>query len=559
MVKMKDRNSQLRNALGGLATKERIVEANSIPAEDTVNRQGFAAYSLSDELRLIAMLNTCKLESQYYRSENETLKELRDLIERLCISGDAYFVCQAIVWSRCMGEGMRDINNIAAAIVAPFISGTDYAKRFYGAFDKKKKQGGCVYRLDDMMSIKDVYDSLCNSTLTNAMKKGFATVLEKSDTYTLAKYRKVTVDMSNLVHPNPNNSNAYIKVTADSGEEIEMKTLDAILKGITVSADTWEVAQSEAGQEVAKAVREGKLSKDEAEKVLTEAKNENWCALLKEGRLGILAALRNIRNIMIGGDDEVMELLCTLISNGEKIVAGKIMPYQIDTAYQIVQDEFKQHKHFHKISQALLKGYEKSVPNLKDALPGLTCVALDCSGSMYSDCTVAGAKGSRRISASALDKACLIAATVALATGADIIRFGSSASYYEYDKNMTVFALAKDLKTDMGGTCIGSTFDLMRREKRKYDRIILLSDNECNQSTDWYGRNWVSDSYKKYVHDVCSPYVYCIDFCAYGTVPVKNDGKVNYYFGYGYAMFNDIASKEFNPSAHIDKVKAVVI
>lgn len=558
MVKMKTRNEQLKNALGAMAPKERIVEANSIPKEDTVNRQGYKAYSLSDELRLISMLNTCKLESQYYRSENQTLQELRDLIERLCVGGDAYFVCQAIVWSRCLGEGMRDINNIAAALVAPFISGMDYAKRFYAAFDKKKKQGGCIYRMDDMCAIKDVYNALGESTLTNAMKKGFAKVLETADTYMLAKYRKVTIDISNLVRPNPKNSQALVKVTVNN-EDTEMKTLDAIMKGIVVSADTWEVANTEAGQEVAKAVREGKLDKNEAEKVLTEAKNENWKELLTEGRLGILAALRNIRNILKGGDNEVIDLLCALLSDGEKIVKGKIMPFQIDTAYEIVRNEFAGHKSYHKISQALIDGYTKSVPNLKEALPGVTCVALDCSVSMTSNCTMAGSNGQRRLTASALDKASLIAATIALATGADIICFGNRAEYVKYNKNSNPFALAKELKRDMGGTCIGSVFQLMREQKRKYDRVVLLSDNECNRSTDWYGRNWVADDYKKYVHDVASPYVYCIDFCAYGTVPVKNDGKVNYYFGYGYAMFNDIATREFNPAAHIDKVKAMVI
>ena len=129
------------------------------------------------------------------------------------------------------------------------------------------------------------------------MKKGFAKVLETADTYMLAKYRKVTIDISNLVRPNPKNSQALVKVTVNN-EETEMKTLDAIMKGIVVSADTWEVANTEAGQEVAKAVREGKLNKEEADKVLTEAKNENWKELLTEGRLGILAALRNIRNII---------------------------------------------------------------------------------------------------------------------------------------------------------------------------------------------------------------------------------------------------------------------
>lgn len=557
MVKMKNRNGQLKSVLGGIAPKERIVEANNIPQEDTVNRQGFAAYSLADEIRLVAMLNTCKLESQAYRSENATLRELRDLIERICVGGDAYFVCQAIVWSRCMGEGMRDMNNIAAAIVAPFISGTEYAKRFYAAFDRKKKQGGCIYRMDDMMAIKDVYDALGDGTLTNAMKKGFASVLENADTYTLSKYRKVTVDISNLVHPNPEKAKATVKVTLD-GEDTVMKTIDAIMKGITVSADTWEVAQTEAGQEVAKAVKDGKITKEEGEKMLSDAKNQNWKDLLKEGKLGILAALRNIRNILKDGDDETIDMLCTLISDGKKIVDGKIMPYQMDIANEIVNQDCSYHVKYHQVCTALTDGYIKALPNLKAALPGRTCVALDCSGSMFfSNCTKFNNKGFGSMRASCISKASLIAATLALAVDADIIRFGYGAEYISkgtVKKGMSPFALAEKLRDkDYGGTNIGSVFDLMRAKQEKYDRVILLSDNECNT-----GR-WTSSAYKNYVHDVCSPYVYCIDFAAYGTIPFKNDGKVNYYYGYGYAMFDDIATREFNPEAVLDKIRAVVI
>ena len=82
-MKMKDRNSQLKTALGAMASKETVREVASISAEDTKNRQGFAAYSVADELRLLAMLNTLKVEPQFYRSENDTMKELRDLIERV--------------------------------------------------------------------------------------------------------------------------------------------------------------------------------------------------------------------------------------------------------------------------------------------------------------------------------------------------------------------------------------------------------------------------------------------------------------------------------------------
>ena len=117
MAKMKERNTQLKSALGQMAPKERVVEVINMPKYDTVNKQGYGAYGLEDELRLISMLNTLKLEPQFYRSENETMKELRDLIERIG-SKDPYFVAQAIVYSRCMGEGMRSINHLAAALLS---------------------------------------------------------------------------------------------------------------------------------------------------------------------------------------------------------------------------------------------------------------------------------------------------------------------------------------------------------------------------------------------------------------------------------------------------------
>ena len=549
-MKMKERNTQLKNALGAMASKETVKAVAAIPKENAKNRQGCAAYSLSDELRLISMLNTIKLEPQFYRSENQTMRELRDLIERIGLK-DPYFVAQAIVYSRCLGEGMRSVNHLAAALLAPFISGKEYAKRFYGLWDKKEKKGGCIYRVDDMSEIKDVYAALNKSTLSNSMKKGFAAVLEALDTYQLAKYKDTVIDMANLTHPKSALSKAEIVVDGK-----KMKVIDALMKGITVSADTWEVANSEAGQEVAKAVKAGKLTKAEAEVTLANAKNDNWEAMLTEGKLGILAAIRNIRSMLKSPRKEVIDALCKLVSNGQAIRDGKIMPYQIDYAYEVVKKEFSNSADGRRVMEALLKGYEYAVPNLAEALPGRTCVMVDCSGSMNTYCTQAGQRSN--IATSAAEKAGLIAATIAKATNADVVRFGSHAEFYSYDPNESVFSLGRKIGHDnMGGTSIPSAFDLIHNAKRQYDRIILLSDNECNARGYWSG-DWVSGAYKKYVHDVANPYVYAVDLAAYGTTPIAGD-KVNYYFGYGFAMFEDIASKEFNPSAHIEAIRKIVI
>ena len=539
-MKMKERNAQLRAQLGQMATKETAETIVNMPVEDTFNRCGFAAYEVEDTLKLLGMLNTLKLEPQYYRTGNEQLVEIRDLIEKIA-SEDPYFVAQMIVYSRCKGEGMRSVNHLAAALLAPFIAGQEYAKRFYGAWDKKNQKGGCIFRPDDMTEIKDVYSALNSGTLSNAMKKGFADYISKMDAYLMTKYKKTVIDIANLVHPK-----STVTIDGENGEKVNV--LSAIMNGATILADTWETAQSEAGQEVAKAVREGKITKEKAEQVLKEAKEENWKSLIEDGRLGILAALRNIRNILnVCSTSEVVDKLCELLSDGELIRKGLIMPYQIDMAYEITLlcDASEEQR---KVLAALQKGYLAAVPNLKVAMPGKTVVLVDCSGSMWAPCALN--KNTRTMS-SCLTKASLIAATIAKATDADIVRFGSYAEDYSWSPNQDVFAIAKDIaNANYGGTDIGRAFSHLTK---KYDRIILLSDNECNSGY------WVSKSYKNYIRRTgFNGHVYCCDFCTYGTTPLKGD-KVHYYAGYGFAMFEDIATKEFNPVDHIDKVRQIVI
>lgn len=555
---MKDRNAQLKATLGTMAPKERVVEVMNIKKEDAVNRQGFNAYSLDDKLRLITMLNTLKLQPQFYRTETEQMLELRDLIERIAVK-DAYFVAQAIVYSRCVGEGMRSVNHLAAALLAPYVSGQEWSKRFYGLFNKKESKnglvtGGCIYRPDDMTEIAAVYDALNKGVLSNAMKKGFASVIENLDGYQLAKYKKNIIDMSNLVHPNSSKSNETITIDGKT-----VKVLDALMQGINIPADTWEHANSEAGQEVAKAVREGKISKNEAEKILAEAKNDNWESLLVDGKLGVLAALRNIRNMMKNPRKSVIDAWCKLITTDGLIRKSLVLPMQIDLAYETVMREFVNADYSPKVQQALLDAYEMSIPNLTSVLSGKTCVIVDCSGSMRCAVNVGYNRNNwcnytRRETESCSYKAGLIAATICKATKADVIKFGSDAKYFGYNKNVNVFALAKQIGTnDYGATYPYRAFELMRSMRKSYDRIIFISDNEVNSY------NLTSDSYRRYIHDVCSPYIYAIDLAAYGTTPISNDNKVQYYYGYGSQLFDDISKNEFNPNYHIDKISKVVI
>ena len=539
----KFRNQNLRDSLATMQPNPKSVEAMEIPKPNTVNRQGHQAYALDSWLRLLTMLNTLKLESQFYRSESETMRELKTLVDT-CAKEDPYLVAQCIVYSRCVGEGMRSVNHLAASYLAPHCAGLDWAKRFYSLWNKKSQSGGTIFRPDDMAEIIACFSAMNKTKATNSMKKGFAAAIEKMDAHLVLKYKKALIDVINLVHPDPKNSASLVEV---NGEKVNV--LDAVMKGLPVSADTWEVAQSDAGQEVAKAVKEGKIDKDQAKEILKEAKAENWGALLNEGKLGILAALRNIRNMMnTVSKGQTFDALCELVGNADAIRKGKIMPYQIDLANEVVTSEFNNFES-RKISQALLKGYETSIPNLAEMLPGRNLVIVDMSGSMTA--TVVDPVRKSRYSSSCMDKAALIAATIAKATNSDVIRFGSGAEYVNWNANSDVFTIAKNMKKDMGMTKLSEAWDLAAKSGKQYDRVFILSDNECNRGNSY-------NSYMTYVKKVGSPYVYSVDMAAYGTTQLAGD-KVRFYYGYGYAMFDDIVKSEFNPNYHLDKVRKIKI
>ena len=123
-------------------------------------------------------------------------------------------------------------------------------------------------------------------------------------------------------------------------------------------------------------MKTNKLSEEDAKEVLIEAKADNWKGLLEDGKLGILAAIRNIRNVLINRPDtNTIDKLCSSLSNKEMILKGKIMPYHFDLANEVLISEFND-VNSRKVSKALLEGYESGLPNLKELLSGNNLVII---------------------------------------------------------------------------------------------------------------------------------------------------------------------------------------
>lgn len=547
----KRRNISISELVSGLKPQDNLVASISVPAPDTENISGHEAYAQDKWHKLLTMLNTIKIDDQFYRSAPQAVVDLKRTVDE-CAKEDPYFVAQCIVYSRCVADGMRTVTQLASVFLSPHISGLDWSKRLYGLWNKKAKKGGMVYRPDDMVRIKEYFQAIHMNgegkslAIPNAMKKAFKNNLESLDSYSILKYKKGLIDIINLVHPKPNEKEA--RMVEVDGKSVEV--LSAVIRGLKVSADTWEVAQSEAGQIVAQAVKEGKISEAEAENVLKEAKADNWKGLLTDKSLGILAALRNIRSILkTNADRDTLDMLEELLGDTNMILSGKIMPYQIDMAIEVINSEFNS-QNSRSLVKTLSKSYEDSIPNLKEALKGRNLVMLDCSGSMSTRINDAKIRG-KIYSSSCMDKAALIASTIAKATDADIIRFGSSAEYVSWNPNQDVFTMSKEIVRGMGGTNLSKAWQCASESGNSYDRVFILSDNECNVGSTY-------EMYRKFVENVSDPYVYSVDLCGYGTNPIAGP-KVRYYYGYGFSMFEDISKCEFNPEFHIEKVKKVEI
>jgi hypothetical protein len=160
---------------------------------------------------------------------------------------------------------------------------------------------------------------------------------------------------------------------------------------------------------------------------------------------------------------------------------------------------------------------------------------VDFSGSMTS--RVVDPKRKTNYKSDCASKAALIAATIAKATNADVIRFGSDAEYVNYNANLDVFSLAKSLYRGMGGTNLAQAWRAAQASGRKYTRVFILSDNECNIGSTY-------KAYQSYVEKTGDPYVYSVDLAAYGTNAIAGP-KVRYYKGFGYTMLDEVVTIEF--------------
>ena len=459
---------------------------NQRPNDYTVNREGMPAYAMADRIKLVTQVLTSFFNEQKFYGDNSAEMELT--IRRV-IRQDADFVSRLAVYAR-REFNMRSVAHVLTAYLAREPEGKPFVRRTVR---------GIVRRGDDVTELMAFYLSAFGKPIPNALRKGICDVFAGFDEYTLAKYRGggKTVkmrDIAMLCHPKP----------ADEAQAALWKRL---LEGRLKTPVTWEARLSAKGNN-----------------------GKTWEELIDSGKVGYMALLRNLRNILQAEPGNIEKVWQT-IEDPEAVRHSRQLPFRFLSAYREIGDMAGSRG-----LDALESAVRAAVSNLP-GIPGRTVIAVDQSGSMSSFL-------SRKSSVRCCE--------VGMMLGLIANRICEDSLFYTFDTTIEKYPLtshAAILETCMrhsaagGGTRMGLPFEVMLRYGIRADRIIIISDNECN----FYGSRspspvqTLADKYRQ--QSGSDLWVHAIDLMGYGTQQFAG-ARTNIIAGWSEKVFDFILLAE---------------
>lgn len=465
----------------------------------TVNLAGGQAYKETAELELASLLLTSFANDQFYEKADTKFNRIDDLLTKV----DPLFSAKAGIYARTQ-YGMRSISHVLACKLAKFISGKDWARRFYSKI---------VYRPDDMTEIVS-YLKADKQKLPSALKRGFADAFKKFDAYQIAKYKgegkKVKlIDVANLI-------------TGKKTDALKNEAVSKLSRGTLTSPETWNAKLTKAGQ----------TAKDAGE--LVELKKQTWVEFVNNPKLEYFALLRNLRNILQDSPDAI-DKACEELVNEKRIKKSLVLPFRFFTAIK----ELELVSGSRNVIIALSKAAEISLSNVPN-FSGNTLIAVDISGSM---------NGRVR------DIAAMFAAVMYKAMNSELIVFNNSAKYVTLNPLDSVLSLAKQIPGTSGGTNFNAIFDSC---KTKVSRVIILSDMQA-WMTGEYNSNVPTASLNAYKSRTgADPFIYSFDLAGNGSLqfPERN---IYCLAGFSEKVFDIMKLLEEDKNALVNKIKEIVI
>lgn len=272
----------------------------------TTNHEGAIAWRMTPEWELYTtVVTTMGTEDKYYEGGEDRVRRIADLVWKV----EPVFVAQLAIYAR---EAMH-LRSV------PLLLLVELARCHHGDNLVSKAVSRTVQRADEITELLMCYQWRTGrkdlTGLSSQLRKGLAESFNHFDEYQFAKYnrtdRKVTLrDALLLVHPKPK-------------DEHQAEIFRKILSDTLETPYTWETELSSVGQQ-----------SFESKEELDAAKRETWKQLVESRRMGYMATLRNLRNLLrLDMDDETMQMVCDFIADPEAVRKSKQLPFRFLSAY----------------------------------------------------------------------------------------------------------------------------------------------------------------------------------------------------------------------------------
>lgn len=377
--------------------------------------EGAPAKHINAEAELRRSVMACMLwENQFYESGEDIAARILRGVE--AVSGD--FAAKLAIEARSQ-MNLRHAPLLLASAICKVHGGKAGEDAVYGA----------IQRADELAEIVAIHCRVNGTSTGNAkkvlgapMKRGLARAFRKFDEYALAKYnRQGAVKLRDVLFM------CHAKPESKDQEALWKRLIDGNLS----APDTWEVGLSGGGD-----------------------KKETFERLLREGNLGYLALLRNLRGMAESGVDTQLVKDAILARKG----AHRVLPFRFVAAARYAP-QFER-----ELDYALVQNIEAET-----AFPGKTAVLIDVSGSMHD-------KLSQRSDMTRIDAAATLGAVIP----GDVRVFTFSADVVEVPPRKGMAGVDAIIQSQRHSTTyLGQAVKAIDAQV-PYDRLIVITDEQSH-------------------------------------------------------------------------------
>jgi len=455
------------------------------------NREGAPSYALSAQTELYTRVVTSSLCAKFYESAEENVQRIRELVAQ----NDPLFTAKLAAYAR---ERMH-LRSM------PLVLAVELAQAARGNAIVGKTVGRVTQRADEITELLAYYVLANGRTgtkrlnkLSKQVQKGLGEAFNRFDEYQFAKYdRAGTIKLKDalfLVHPKAKHADQQL-------------LFDKIAKGTLETPYTWEVELSRLGQQT--------FVDDHAKRAAFTAK---WEELIGSGKLGYMALLRNLRNILEAnvGQNAICQVVTTL-QDAAQVGRSRQLPFRFLSAYREVQGV--RSADAGRVMEALERAAQHSAANIKGFDEDASVlVACDVSGSM---CQPVSARSTVQLFDVGLVLGMLLQGRCSrVITG----MFGDRWKVITVPKgnalaNTMVF---RGREGEVGYSTNGHLViqDLINRHQ-VVDKVMIFTDCQLWNSN---GGSPIAKLWPRYKRVAPNAKLYLFDLAGYGTTPLSTHG-----------------------------------